>query len=324
MRCLVTYVRNLRPGGNSCVTNTSKVKEQGIAPVCSRCFRTRKYIRIHTDYIYVHQICSKLLQEYCVTASSFDEMLRSAIAARPMQQPVHNLPKLMRESLHNQDCQPALEFWLTRRMVENLKRLPLVVLEEICSYLDLEPFPELVALIQSSLNSAVYSKRGRPRWTHGIEVKSGATLFMSFKAWNEQSYLTCLDSVRPRTGQTQVLRVEDALIVCRDHFGIRGLYARSDDIGERDPSLFFCTLPLRPSDRKLLKLRGFFDVSAFEIFHSWLSISRGYFFAHWSKNLLPAQLSNGTCQPCPQKRSGFHHQTHRNTEVHFVDTPAMT
>ncbi|RMZ75638.1 hypothetical protein DV738_g5398, partial [Chaetothyriales sp. CBS 135597] len=84
---------------------------------------------------------------------------------------------------------------------------------------------------------------------------------MTFNDLNQHAYLATLDIAG--NGQQQqpsrVLKLEDILIVCRDHFGIRGLYGNSEEVGDCGPGLFFHTISLQDQSRDLLTLSGFFD-----------------------------------------------------------------
>jgi hypothetical protein len=139
-----------------------------------------------------------------------------------------------------------------------LDKLPPEVLHLIWSFIG--HLDKFVALCHASSVIAIHEKRSPPRWT-SVQVKPGMTLYMTFTRFKGFDYLTGLDDVDPAPGQSQMLKVQDMLIVGRDHFGIRGLYRDSNQIRQREPGMFFHTVPLQKVGTKNMKLYGFSDVS---------------------------------------------------------------
>ena len=177
---------------------------------------------------------------------SFDDLLMSLIAARPWTQPQDDRSTSMPDPL------------LRRSPVPFLDKLPPEVLYLIWSFIGhLEPF---VALFHAVSVTVIHEKRSPPHWI-SVQVKPGMTLYMTFSRFKGSDYLTGLDHVDHAPGQSQMLKVQDMLIVAREHFGVRGLYCKSDEIHQREAGMFFHTVSLRKVGTKNVKLYEFSDVS---------------------------------------------------------------
>ncbi|RMD39442.1 hypothetical protein DV735_g5684, partial [Chaetothyriales sp. CBS 134920] len=127
--------------------------------------------------------------------------------------------------------------------LEKLQTLPVDVLNIICAYMD--PFPELISIIQALPLFGRYVKCGRPYWSSITRLKPGMTVFLTFDQARGADYLSSLRTTDGSPSQTRALVLQDDIIVCRDHFGIRGLYCGKDYPSHENPgNCFYYTIAL--------------------------------------------------------------------------------
>lgn len=182
---------------------------------------------------------------------SFDNLCEYAIVAKPLIRPETITSKSLARSL--------LDFF-SAPFLDKFRPYP-VLIEEICTYLD--PFPELTALTYAVSIARQYFKSSGYTWTDALSLKPGITLYMTFNTFQGYEYLSHMD-VNQSASWTKSIKVQDQLLVCRDHFAILDFCTSVDAVrrlGLAKPLAFYQTIALRKTGVKELKLRGFSDVS---------------------------------------------------------------
>ncbi|EXJ57308.1 hypothetical protein A1O7_07655 [Cladophialophora yegresii CBS 114405] len=146
--------------------------------------------------------------------------------------------------------------------LERLRALPAHVLLSICAYLD--PFPELISIIQTLPLLTQYTKRDAPSWSWISGLRPGMTLFMTFDRAQGIEYVSRLDTIENDPGRSRPLLLGHELLVCQDHFGIRNLYSPADQLTpppKNPDTLFYQRIPLREPPASSSSLDLFSDVS---------------------------------------------------------------
>ncbi|OQV10636.1 hypothetical protein CLAIMM_14603 [Cladophialophora immunda] len=217
------------------------------ASVCPRCCKKENGI------FSIHTLCAATLKLYCPISWAdgeicFDSLCEIAISARP-------LVRLRREKFLSQN----LLKMLTSPLFEKFNELSVEtgLIENICFYLD--PFPELVAITYAS-SLRVRKKSHRPFWTD-VNLKPGMSLYMTFQKFEGCAYVTNIDT-EPSAMPGKVLRVQDELLVCRDHFAIQDVCGTSDPLHSqrvRGQPVFYHRINLRQIGTKQLNIRSFSD-----------------------------------------------------------------
>ena len=217
--------------------------------VCPRCYQEEE------GMFTVHERCAAALKLYCPIPSgrgeiSFDDVLESAILARPLVRPARNTPRYL--SQHLQAMYTPFQNQL----------LPFDVIRHICDYL--EPFPELVAITYAISTAVRYAKRRRPGWTEINTLKAGMTLYLSYGSFEGCTYLTNV-GISPSGQRSKALPIRDQVFVCRDHFAIQDIYTTSVEPSSGvmgTHPVYHHTIDLAKPGTKELNVRGFSDVGA--------------------------------------------------------------
>ncbi|OAL28685.1 hypothetical protein AYO20_09409 [Fonsecaea nubica] len=234
-----------------------EVKRRPIKPTtCLLCFQTPR-----SASVTFHKHCIAAVTEALSSASRDDPdynqepILESALASRPIIHPQRHTVQLLAKNLFEE---PVSTFIHTRCDLKRLKSLPFNVLSIICTYLD--PFPELMSIIQTLPLLARYMECDKPSWSTLTDLKPGMTLFMTFDKARGIEYLTNLSKTNENLNQSRVLVLGDEIVVCRDHFGIQSLSC-GEGPPKRDESRnsFYSTIPLRKVGVSSSHLRLFKD-----------------------------------------------------------------
>jgi hypothetical protein len=72
-----------------------------------------------------------------------------------------------------------------------------------------------------------------------MAVKPGTTLYLSFRNFKGYTYLASLDSTDHTAGQSRVLETQGRLMVCGDHFAVRGVYSAGEDVPGPEAGVFY-------------------------------------------------------------------------------------
>lgn len=120
-------------------------------------------------------------------------------------------------------------------------------------------------------------------------------LHMAFSNFQGCEYLFHIN-IAPSTSWTRSIKVQDQLLVCRDHFAVLDICSGVDEVhrlGMTKPSTFYQTINLRKTGITELKIRVFSDVSINRPAYVSINNIRDFSCGLLSRSILCPAWSNG-------------------------------